>query len=402
MMGSFRYKAVDERGAAVAGTLVADSSAEARERLRKMQLFPEQVERVEALSRPLDALPGRRMKAASHVAVFTRQCAVLLASGVQLVDALGVLSEQCEYPPLSAALTGIRDAVGSGSSLAEGMAAYPLFFDRSYVGMVAAGEKSGTIDVVFSRLAEFLERRRRMQSKLSTALIYPSILVLLVTGVLVFLAGVVVPRIEPLLNQPNRPLPLATAALFAVSHVVWSVRWAAPLALVLFLIGIGSFKRSRRGGRMLDGLVLRIPLAGRMVKKSIVSRFAMSFGTLLRTGVPALEALELLSDVTPNAAFAGEIRDLCGDVTEGRDISHGMQASRVFPPMVGYMVAIGERSGNLAEVLEHVGEVYDLEVEIESRRLLALLEPVLILGMAAVVGFIAMSLMVTIMELSNF
>jgi len=147
---------------------------------------------------------------------------------------------------------------------------------------------------------------------------------------------------------------------------------------------------------------LRLPLIGNLTRKGLVSRFAMSFGALLRTGVPALEALETLAALTPNALFASEIAAIRQDVSEGRDISRRMHTSRVFPPMVGYMVAVGERSGNLADVLEHLGEVYDSEVEIEARRALAVLEPALVLVMAAVVGFIAMSLMVTILELSNF
>jgi len=402
-MASFRYKAVNESGALVAGTLVADSAADARARLREMRLFPERVDRVKRIAgRLLDWLPGRRVQAAVHVAVFTRQCAVLLASGVQIVDALGVLAEQCEHASLAAALSEIREAVNSGNSFAEGLAAYPQFFDRPYVGMVASGEKSGTMDVVFERLAGFLERRRMMQSKISTALIYPAILVVMVVGLLAFLSGVVVPQIAPLLEQHNRPLPLSTWLLFQVGGIVRNYGWVFVPALVAVFGGLALVRRTRRGSRLMDSEILRIPLIGKMMRKSLVSRFAMSFGTLLRTGVPALEALEMLVGLTPNAAFAAEITRIRTDVTEGKEISGRMHTSRVFPPMVGYMVAVGERSGNLAEVLEHVAEAYDREVELESRRMLAVLEPALVLVMAGVVGFIAMSLMVTILELSSF
>lgn len=402
-MAGFRYKAVNESGALVAGTLVADSAADARERLREMRLFPEHVERVERVAGGLlDRLPGRRIKAAAHVAVFTRQCAVLLASGVQIVDALDVLSKQCEHPRLAAALMEIREAVNSGGSFADGLSGYPRFFDRSYVGMVASGEKSGTMDVVFARLADFLERRRMMQSKISTALIYPSILVVVVIGLLVFLSGVVVPQIAPLLKQHNRPLPLSTWLLFQAGDMVRGYGWLAVPAVALCLAAPALARRTQRGKLAMDSGILRVPLIGKMIRKSLVSRFAMSFGTLLRTGVPALEALEVLGDLTPNAALASEIAQIRTDVTEGKDLSTRMHTSKVFPPMVGYMVAVGERSGNLAEVLEHVAEAYDLEVEIASRRMLAVLEPVLVLAMAAVVGFIAMSLMVTILELSSF
>jgi len=401
-VASYRYKAANREGTEVAGALVADSPAEARSRLREMGLFPERIDRAEVGARSFDWLPGRSAKRASHVSTFTREFAVLLASGVPVVDALGVLTQQCEYAPLAAALAGTRDAVSDGRSLADGLAAHPRFFDASYVGMAASGEKGGTLEVVFARLADFLERRRTMRSKLSSSLLYPSVLVVMVIAVLMFLSGVVVPQIAPLLRGQDRPLPLATEALFAIGDFVRGYAWVVLLAPAVALVVAAILKSSPGGKRAMDRLALRIPLLGKVVRKSVVSRFAMSFGTLLEAGVPAVESLELLGDLTPNAAFAREIEEIGREVTEGRAISHRLQASSLFPPMVGYMVDVGERSGNLSQVLEHIARVYDTEVEIESRRLLAILEPALILVMALVVGFIAMSLMVTILELSNF
>ena len=402
-MGSFRYKAVNESGTEVVGAIIADSAADARARLREMKLFPERLVRTGRVGgRLFDWLPGRRMSAAAHVTVFTRQCAVLLASGVQIVDALGVLSGQCEHSQLAVAIAEIREAISSGSSFAEGLAAFPQFFDQSYVGMIASGEKSGTMDLVFQRLAGFLERRRSMQSRFSSALIYPSILVVMVIGLLAFLSGYVVPQIAPLLERQGRPLPLSTWLLFRIGDVVQNYGWIIALVLALMFASLAAMRRTPRGRDAMDRFMLRIPLVGKLIRKSLVSRFSMAFGTLLRTGVPALEALEVLAGLTPNATFASEISKMHSDVLEGKNISSQMHTSLVFPPMVGYMVAVGERSGNLAQVLEHVAEAYDMEVEIESRRLLTILEPALILLMAAVVGFIAMSLMVTVLEISSF
>ena len=402
-MGSFRYKAVNESGAEVVGAIIADSATDARARLREMKLFPERLVRTGQVGgRLFDWLPGRRLSAATHVTVFTRQCAVLLASGVQIVDALGVLSGQCEHARLAAAIAEIREAISSGSSFAEGLVAFPQFFDRSYVGMIASGEKSGTMDLVFQRLAGFLERRRAMQSRFSSALIYPAILVVMVIGLLAFLSGYVVPQIAPLLERQGRPLPLSTWLLFRIGDVVQNYGWIIALVLALMFASLAAMRRTPRGRDAMDRFMLRIPLVGKLIRKSLVSRFSMAFGTLLRTGVPALEALEVLAGLTPNATFASEISKMHSDVLEGKNISSQMHTSRVFPPMVGYMVAVGERSGNLAQVLEHVAEAYDMEVEIESRRLLTILEPALILIMAAVVGFIAMSLMVTVLEIGSF
>jgi len=401
-MGSFRYRAVDEAGAAVAGTLVADSAEDARARLREMRLFPERVERAERMAaRLLDRLPGPRARVMQHVTVFTRQFAILLASGVPAVSALGVLASQCEHRGLSQALHEAAEGVNSGRSLAESMAGYPQFFDRSYVGMVASGEKSGAMDTVFMRLADFLERRRQMQARLTTALIYPAILLAMVFGLLIFLSGYVVPVIKPLLQQHHRPLPLTTQLLFRLGDLVRGFAWMVLPAAAAAVGALVWWRRSERRRGAMDAWMLRVPILGKLWLKSLVARFAMTFSTLLRTGVPALEALEVLEGIVPNAAFSEEIGRIRRDVTEGKEISARMQASALFPPMVGYMVAVGERSGSLADVLEHVSDAYEQEVDVTSRRLLAALEPALVLLMAGVVGFIATSLMVTILELSH-
>jgi type II secretory pathway component PulF len=400
-MPGYRYKAIDESGAAVGGTLVADSPEDARERLRRMRLFPESVL---AAGKPsggwLARLPSSRARAAAQTAVFTRQFAVLLASGVPAVDALRVLADQTEYRPLANVLHECAEAAAGGTSLAVALAEYPRFFDRAYIGMVGSGEKSGALDAVFVRLADFLERRRLMQSRVSTALIYPTLLLAMVVALLVFLSGFVVPNIKPLLERRNQPLPLMTQILFFMGDLAHGWWWTLPAGIAAALLLLGWARRSR-ARETLDALMFRAPLMGGIWLKSIVSRFAISFSTLLRTGVPAVEALEALEGIISNAAFAREIRRLRMDVIEGKDISGGLRESRLFPPMVGYMIAVGERSGNLADVLENLSRANDTEVEIASRRLLAMLEPALILIMAGVVGFIAMAMMVTVLEISR-
>ncbi len=402
-MASFHYKAVDESGGTVAGILVADTAAEARARLRERRLLPDRIDRADhASTRLRDCLPGRRQRAAAQVALITRQLAVLLASGVQVVDALGVLGEQCEYPALARILAETREAVNAGEPLADALGAHPEFFDRTYVGMAAAGERSGNLDLVIERLATFLERRRALKAKLGSALIYPSVLVAMVTGLLFFLSGVVIPQIAPLLRANGRPLPFSAWLLFTLGDTVAAYGWVLLLAVALAALSIPWIRRASAGRRTLDALVLRLPLAGKLVRKGLVSRFAMTFSVLLRSGVTVMDALEMLAALSPNTVVAEDIRAIQADVAEGKDVSSHMQRSTVFPPMVAYMVAVGERSGNLSEVLQHVSDSYDREVDVAAQRLLAVLEPALILFMAAVVGFIAASLMTTLLELSSF
>ena len=220
-------------------------------------------------------------------------------------------------------------------------------------------------------------------------------------GLLAFLSGYVVPRISPLLRQQGRPLPLSSALLFWIGDAVQAYGWVVLVAAV-FIIGMAAWvRRTARGGAMLDRLILRVPLFGPIVRKSLVSRFAMSLAALLRAGVPAAEALGTFTELTSNTVLASEISRIQDGILQGKDISGQMLAGRLFPPMVSYMVAVGERSGTLAEVLEHVSRAYDFDVEVASRRMLASLEPVLVLVMAGVVGFIAMSLMLAILQLSH-
>ncbi len=401
-MASFRYRAATATGEMTGGVLVAESAQDARARLRQMGLFPESVAEANEGRTPwLDRLPGAATRHIPHVATFTRQCAVLLAAGVPLVEALHVLARQTEVPRLALALQEIRESVSAGRSVAEAMGRYPQYFDRAYVGMVASGERSGTMDAVFARLADFLERRRNMQARISAALVYPAILVAMVLGLLVFLSAYVVPTVQPLLQQHRRPLPATAEILFGLSHAVRAYGWIAAAALCGVAAAALALRRRAGFRDATDRWLLRAPLVGRMWQKSLVARLTMSLATLLRTGVPAVEALETLEGLTPNTAFAEELRQVRQDVVNGREISSRLRESRLFPPMVGYMVAVGERSGSLPEVLEHVAQACDTEVEIASRRLLAVLEPALVLVMAAVVGFIAMSLMVTILELSH-
>ncbi len=400
-MPSFRYKAVDHSGQVVEGVLVADTHLDARAQLRHKNLYPESVRRAEGRGfRLSDLLPGSQQRARREVALFTRECAILLASGVSIVEALEVMARQAHDRHLSRALSEVHEAVSAGQSLADALSSHPRLFDRSYVQTIASGEESGMLNVVLKRLADFLERRQQMASQLTASLVYPCLLVCVTVGLLAFLAGYVVPMMEPLLRQHRGALPVSTRALFRVSGAVRANLWMALPAMALLGAAAAWTRLTQRGRRLLDALLLRLPLVGGLVRRSLVSRFSMSFATLLHTGVPADRALQTLAKLMPNAVFADEIARIRERVVEGGDISDGVESCSIFPPLAGYMVEVGERSGALVEVLENISAACDHEVRVGSRRLLALLEPVLILVLASVVGFIAMSLMVTILQLS--
>ena len=401
-MGDYRYRAVNDAGAVVTGNLAAGSAREARARLRRDGLFPEKVEPVRARGGAFAWLSLGRSAGVTEVALFTRQLATLLDAGVELVDGLEALGQQCESHALARALADVEEAVRSGRAFADALAAHPRLFDRSYVGMVASGEKSGRMAFVLSRLADFLERRRLLRARLSTALIYPAILTVMIVGLLAFISGYIVPMIAPLMRRSGRPMPFTTWLLFEIGDVVRAGVWPTLAGIALLVLIIGWLRRSERVRAAQDALALRLPLLGKLLKKSLASRFSMSMAALLRSGVPALEAMAIVEGLTPNAAFARELSRIRETVSEGKDLSSGLRGSRFFLPMVGYMVAVGESSGALEDVLERVAAAYDFELEIAARRFLAVLEPALVLIMAAVVGFIAMSLILGIMQLSQF
>jgi len=402
-MASFEYRAIDAAGTLVAGTMVADTAADARDQLRRRGLFPEEVKRTRRLRVGLiDRLPGSRARASTHVSVFTRQCSVLLMAGVPLVEALGVTASQTEHRGFGGVLREIREAVNSGVALADAMVEYPRFFDGAYVGMIAFGEKAGALQAVFAHLAEFLERRRALRAKVGTALIYPAILMALLIGLVLFLTGYVVPKIKPLLELEGRAVPLSAAILFGVGDFLWNYGPAMLAVLAGVAALAGWLVRTRRGRAWLDRVVLRLPVVRKAVRKAFVARFTMTFAALLRAGVPAMEALETLSRSASNTVFAREIARVRKLVIEGREISEGMSDGGVFPPMVSYMVSVGERSGSLPDVLEHVSQAASFELEVALQRGLAALEPAIILVMAGLVGYIAMSLMTAILELSRF
>ncbi len=403
-MPNFRYKAVNEVGIVVDGTIVADTPSEARAKLRQSNLFPKSVkgdtgegEIVPTLRRI--HLPGSSV--APQVAIFTRQFATLLLTGVPIVDALAVLARQTEHRHLASAIASIREAVRSGKNLSEALTAYPRYFDASYVGMVGSGEKSGTLDSVLMRLADFLDRRWMLRGRLIAAFTYPMFLIAIGLGVLLFLLTYLVPKISVLLVQQGRHLPWLTKTVF-VSGTFLRDHAFLIVAVAAGLVAAGVWgARTQRGRRLLHALTLRVPLIGPLVRKSLVSRFAMSLSAILRSGVPAAEALGIVARLTPNTLFADEIENTRLDVLEGRDISERMSRSKLFPPMVGYMIAVAEKSGALSEVLEYISAQYDREVDIASKRLLAALDPLIIVFMGAVVALIVLSVILPIMEMSR-
>ncbi|MBI2194992.1 MAG: type II secretion system F family protein [Planctomycetes bacterium] len=404
-MPVFEYQAMRTGGEPVSGIVTADSPRQAREQLRGKDIYVtslkplEQQARQTSLWRLPSSLTGRRLR---DVGLATRQFATMLGSGLPLTEVLDVLIEQVEDRRLSRAFRDAREKVTRGYTLADALAAHPAYFDSLYVGMVRAGEATGHLDEVLGQIAEFCQKEYRMRSRVTAVLTYPCVLLVFGSAVVVFLLTFVVPRITAVLQENRVRLPTSTAILVGIAdflHAAW------PLLLGGLAAGLFAFRAAARtewGRWAIDSAKLRIPVVGELFRKQAVARFASTLAALLRSGLPALEALTIVRQVIDNQVIARSIRTVSEAVTAGQDISTPLRSAGVFPPMVAHMVATGEQSGHLEVVLDKVARELDEEVDLVGQRLIALLEPLLIIVMGVILAFIVLSVIQPILELSNF
>jgi general secretion pathway protein F len=299
-------------------------------------------------------------------------------------------------------LRDLRERVTQGSSFADALEQHPAYFADLYVNMVRAGEASGNLDEILMQVAAYLVKESRLRNKVGTALTYPAIMLLVGLVVVIVLMKVAVPKILAVLESVKQSvLPLPTRMLMGVSHFVESYWIAMFVVLALAIFGLRVLGWTERGRYALDRVRLWLPIFGDLFRKQAVSRFAVTFSTLLRTGIPVLEGLNVVRRIVGNAVIAKTLGEVREAIMQGADIATPLKRSGIFPPVVGYMIAIGEESGRLDEILTNLAESYDEEIEVATQRLTALLEPVIILVLAVVVAFIALAVIMPVMELST-
>jgi general secretion pathway protein F len=404
-MPVFSYKALATGGETRSGVVDADSPKDARRKLREMKLMPTEVAPVSAAP-PEAAVAGLRFRLLhrrdlAELSLMTRQLGTLISAGIPLMGALTALSEQTEDRRVRTTLLSVREAVARGSSLSDAMAAQPHLFNDLYVNMVRAGEASGALDSIFFRLADYLAAQHRLRAKIVAALTYPCIVVVAGLIIVVFMMVVIVPKITLIFTKYKKTLPLPTEILIGTSNLLVTWWWL----LLAGAIGVGAGWwtgiRTDRGRLWWDTLMLRVPVLGQLFRKAAVSRFAVTLATLLESGLPVLESLTVVQRVVANRRVADTLEVVRRKIAEGADIATPLKQSGVFPPVVTYMVAVGEESGRLDALLRKVAEAYDEEIEIASQKLTAALEPLLTLAMAAFVFFIVISILMPIMQMAQ-
>jgi type IV pilus assembly protein PilC len=440
-MSRFTYIALDSRGDEKSGQLDAATTESAAAALKAKGLFPVELNLVGAATAAKAAevapvgsmrrdegaaanggprrsvLPGPKMPARvldreirlpfvrsvtpKELAVFTRQLGTLLKAGMPLLRGLEVLGRQEKNRAFRKIVETLADEIRSGGTLSEAMARHPRVFDRLYVNMIRAGETGGVLDVVLDRLAKFQEKSLRLRGKVKAAMVYPLIVmtvaVLILAGLLVF----VVPKFKQIFADllKGAPLPPLTQVVLAASEAVRSHYLIVLGVLVGAWFAFRAFKKTPHGARLIDGWVVRAPIFGELILKSLVARFARTLGTLLSSGVPILQAITITRDTTGNARVAAALEVVHDRVKEGDPVARPLEGTRVFPGMVSSMIEVGEQTGQLPEMLNKVADIYDDEVDTAVAGLSSLIEPLLIVFLALVVGTIVIALFLPIIRI---
>lgn len=402
-MPHYRYKASSPGGEVETGEIEADQESAVVERLQKRGLIPIRIETTARAGSALLApsLPGRRAIGDNQVAEFSRDAATLLRAGLPLDRTLEILIGLARSSRLRALLTRIRDDVRGGTALSVALEAHPDVFSRFYVGMIRAGEAGGTLGKTLARISELMERAKELRETISSALIYPAILVAASVTSVMLLMFFVVPQFSELFAQSGATLPLATRIVIGAGNALRDYGWAALLALLLgyrlfrWKLGFPATKFAW------DQRMLRLPLLGDLIAKLETARFARTLGILLGNGVPLLEGLRIVGDTVGNSAIASGLAAAGEQLKAGKGLSSPLSAQGIFPPLAVHMIGIGEETGSLEEMLGRIADVYDREVAAAVKRMLAFLEPVLILGLGLLIGGIIISILLAVLELNS-
>jgi general secretion pathway protein F len=403
----FEYKGISAAtGKPVKGVRDAENAKALRVALRKdgilLTTAAEERSATSKTKRSINLFAFAQRPSLNDIAVVTRQLATLLKAGIPLFESLTALIDQTEKEALRRALTQVRDQIREGTSFAKALEAHPTIFQPLYVNMVRAGEASGMLQTVLERITGFLEAQAKLRGKVTSALAYPALMGILGLSLVSVLMIAVVPNVTSIFASMDQALPWYTAALIGVSDFLASYWW---VMLALMIGGIWGFRRWVRtpAGRLRwHGIVLKVPIVGKLVLMIAIARFSRTLATLLGAGVALLGAMDIVKNVLGNAVLEKVVVDAIGSIREGQSIADPLKRSGHFPPIVTHMITIGEKSGQLEEMLQNVSNAYDLEVETRVTVMTSLLEPLMIVFMGGAVGFIAFSILMPLIQMSSF
>jgi len=402
-MAVFRYSAKDTTGRLISGVIEADNDAAVVDRLRDMGFFITSIERSAQRADVLQSLQGLFGIGLKDLAVFSRQFATMVNSGLSLVRTLSILEQQTSNKRLQQIVAQVRGDVEAGRPLSDAMAKHPKAFSSLYVNMVKAGETGGVLDEVLERVAIYLEKEQALRSKIRSALVYPTLLTIAALGGLFFMTVVILPQFEELFKQlgGSGQLPLPTQIAMAVSAALRRFWYVFLAVFVVLVYALRRYLQTPGGRARYDRLKLKLPVLGELNRKIVVARFSRTLGTLIASGVPIMQSLEVVAKAIDNTVIGEAIDAVRSSIREGQTIAIPLQFSGVFPPMVVQMAKVGEETGALEQMLQKVADFYDVEVETTVASLTSMLEPMLIIFMGVVVGAMVISLYLPIFSLAT-
>ncbi|MDD9196565.1 type II secretion system inner membrane protein GspF [Aliivibrio sp. S3MY1] len=402
-MAAFEYKALEKTGKQKKGVMEGDNARQVRQRLKEQGLIP--VEVIETKSKQQknasQGLSFKRGISVNDLSLITRQLATLVQAGMPLEECLKAVAEQGEKAHIRSMIMGVRSKVIEGYPLAESFADYPHVFDELFCSMVAAGEKSGHLDTVLNRLADYAENRQKMRSKLQQAMIYPIMLTLIAIAVISFLLATVVPKIVDQFVQMGQGLPTVTEVLLAASNFV--VNWGLVVIIVVvsLIVGVKWLLTKPHFRLAWDKKILRLPVIGKVVRGLNTSRFARTLSICTSSAIPLLDGMKVAADVMSNQYFKLQVLEAADNVREGASLRISLEQTKLFPPMMLHMIASGEQSGELEQMLTRSADNQDRDFESLVNMALGIFEPLLIVFMAGIVLFIVVATLMPIIELNN-
>jgi type IV pilus assembly protein PilC len=408
-MPKFSYTAVDSRGKQANGVVEATDQNEAIAQIRQRGFYPQRLDETKEAVTTTDTGGGPKFKRKTGrvkmkiLTTFTRQLATLIDAGLPLLRSLNTLSKQEKNPVMRTTMSNLAESVESGSTFSEALSQHPFIFNKLYINMVKAGELGGVLEIVLSRLAEFQEKAQKIKGKVMSAMVYPlvvlGIAVVITTCLLIF----IVPKFVQIFNDalPGQALPIITQGVIWLSDTMVKQWYLIFGAIALVVVAYKMFAASALGQAIMDRLVLRMPIFGDLIQKTAIARFSRTLGTLISSGVPILQALNITRETAGNNVVANAIAKIHDAVKEGESVVGPMEGSSVFPPMVTSMVQVGEETGQLPDMLVKVADVYEGEVDNVVGALTSVLEPIMIVMLAVVVGIIVLALFLPMIGIIN-
>ena len=401
-MAEFQYLAKDDKGLIQKGSIEAGSRDIAVQTLIKRGLTPQTVQIIKKSKNSMDIkLPGGDRVKPKSIVVFTRQFSTMISAGVPMLRALTTLEEQTDSKGLKKALKKITSDVEAGTSLSDALEKHPKVFSNVYVNMVRAGETGGILDQIMMRLANQVEKDSEIRGKFKSAMIYPLVVSLVAIGAVGFLMVGVVPKLASILEGAGGQLPIQTKIILAMSKFISHQWYIILIAIFLAIFAFKKFTSKPAGRYKLDKFMLKIPIFGNIIMKVNVARFARTFSSLLSAGVTVIDALDVTSKALTNTVVQKGLGDSIKSIKDGSNISDALAKSQVLPAIIIQMTAVGEETGKLGEVLDKVAEFYEEEVNQITNSLASIIEPILIVGLGGIVGFIVLSVLGPILSIQG-